>query len=72
MREEILRYIIDYLQEHGYAPSVREIAGGVGLKSPSSVHRYLVEMINEGILETDAEVGTPRTIRVRGWKYVKE
>lgn len=72
MREEILRYITDYLQEHGYAPSVREIAEGVGLKSPSSVHRYLVEMIDEGILETDAEAGTPRAIRVRGWKYVKE
>ena len=69
MREEILRYITDYLQEHGYAPSVREIAGGVGLKSPSSVHRYLVEMINEGILETDAEAGTPRAIRISGWKY---
>ena len=52
-REEILQAIINFIQEHGYSPTVREIGEMVGLKSTSSVHAHLQRMFIEGVIETD-------------------
>lgn len=68
-RNEILDFIIAYTTEHGYPPTVREIGEGVNLKSTSSVHTHLMKMVDEGMIETD---GTPRAIRIPGYKFVKE
>lgn len=73
MREQILSVIIDYIKMHGYPPTVREIGDKVGLHSTSSVHHYLREMLEDGTLETDAEIsGMSRAIRVPGYVFVKE
>lgn len=72
MREKILQSIISYIEEHGYPPTVREIAIAVGLKSTSSVQAHLKRMQIEGVIETDAEDYSPRAIRVVGYKFVKE
>lgn len=72
LRKAILTYITEYIRLHGYSPSVREIGEGVGLKSSSSVQRHLQRMLESGELETDARFGTPRAIRVPGWKFVRE
>jgi repressor LexA len=71
-REKILNYIVSYIQNHGYSPSNREIGAGVGLKSVSSVSYHLKSLFDLGILESDAEFGSPRAIRVKGWKFTKE
>ncbi len=71
VRGKILRFIIGYLEEHGYPPTVREIGDGVGLKSKSSVHAHLTRMIADGVLETDAQERSPRAIRVPGYRFVK-
>lgn len=71
VRKKILEYIISYITEHGYVPTVREIASGVRLKSTSSVQNHLLRMFNEGILETDAGIGSPRAIRVPGYRFEK-
>lgn len=71
MRKRILKAIESYIQDHGYSPSVREIGDMVGLKSPASVHSHLVCMQKYGMIETDASLGTPRAIRVPGWKFTK-
>lgn len=63
--------IISYIEEHGYAPTVREICEMTNLKSTSSVQNYLCKMFEEGELETDAKIGSSRAIRVPGYKYVK-
>lgn len=70
-RERILRFIIDYIQQHGYAPTIREIGAGVGLKSTSSVMTHLMKLFAEGKLETDAPEGSPRAIRVPGYRFDK-
>lgn len=70
-KERIFNYIVQYIQEHGYAPSVREIGYGVGLKSTNTVHCHLVRMFNDGVLETDAGPGSPRAIRVPGYDFVR-
>lgn len=71
-RKVILKFIIKYIQEHGYSPSVSEIGDGVGLKSKSSVHSHMKRMLEDGTLETDHGIGTARTIRVPGYKFIKE
>lgn len=72
MKQKILEFIISYIHIHGYPPTVREIGDGVGLKSKSSVHAHLLRMQNDGMIETDAGTGSPRAIRVPGYKFVKE
>lgn len=50
VREAILRYVEQVSTEHGYAPSVREIAQAVGLRSPASVAYHLRRLEEEGRL----------------------
>lgn len=71
IRQNILNYIIEYMTEYGYSPSVREIGEAVGLKSTSSVHTHLTRMFKEGTIETDTGIGTPRAIRVPGYEFKK-
>lgn len=72
VRQKILNMVIKYIELHGYPPTIREIADGVGLKSTSSVKNHLTKMIDSGMLETDAETpGSPRAIRVPGYKFVR-
>ena len=71
IRAALLRYIKEYIQEHSYPPSVREMGYAVGLKSTSSVQRNLEIMLKLGMIESDAPPGTPRAIRIPGMKYVE-
>ena len=73
VRERILNMIVQYIQDHGYPPSFREIGASVGLRSTSSVKAHIDKMIIDGMLESDTvEGGTPRALRVPGYKFVKE
>ena len=73
VRQKILDMIIKYIECHGYPPTVREIGESVGLASTSSVNNHIGKMMNSGMLETDVQVpGSPRAIRVPGYKFVKE
>lgn len=71
VRKQILDFIVSYISKHGYSPTVREITEGVGLKSTSSVYNHLLRMLDEGVIETDASPGSPRAIRVPGYKFMK-
>lgn len=72
MRYKILDYIIQYISEHGYSPNYDEIREAVGLKSKSTIHSHINKMFENGMIETDCGIGTPRAIRVPGYKFVKE
>ena len=49
----IYQFILLQQQRNGFPPTVREICEGVGLKSPSSVHRYLKQLTEQGLLIGD-------------------
>jgi repressor LexA len=51
---EILDYINEKIEIDGQAPSVREIATAVGLKSTSSVQYHLDNLVNKGLLSKKA------------------
>ena len=53
-KRRILEFVAATLREHGYPPSVREIAEAVGLASTSAVHHHLRALEHEGYLERGA------------------
>jgi repressor LexA len=59
----ILEFIREWVERHGYPPSVREIGEAVGLVSPSSVAYQLKELEKKGFLRRDPN--RPRAVDVR-------
>ena len=49
-QQQIWDYLVEYVDGHGYPPTVREIGDHVGLASPSTVHAHLenLERNNDG------------------------
>lgn len=56
----ILQVIADWVQRHGYSPTVREIGAAVGLRSPSSVTHHLKALERHGLVR---RARSPRTLR---------
>ncbi len=50
LKKKIVKYANRYFRARGYSPSVREIAAELGI-SKSTVHNYLVEMNDDGMVE---------------------
>lgn len=70
-REQIRDFIIKYNQDHGYGPTYEEIKKGIYVNSSSCIHNHINTMLENGMLETDAEIGASRALRVPGYAYVK-
>ena len=49
-QQQILDYLVKAIQDKGYAPSVREIGGALGLSSPSTVHQHLTALEEKGFV----------------------
>lgn len=60
--ELILRYVNQFVQENGYAPSVREIGAAVGLRSTASVSYHLQQLQAKGMLLSPDAKGKKRAI----------
>src|SRR5713226_7542775 len=48
---QALRFIRNALVQGGYAPSVREVAGELGYKSPRTAHIVIESLIAQGYLQ---------------------
>ncbi|MFH1098785.1 MAG: transcriptional repressor LexA [Candidatus Uhrbacteria bacterium] len=46
----VLSFVVNFTKEQGYAPSVREIAEGVGASSPATIHEHLQALRASGHL----------------------
>ena len=60
--EEIMNFVNEFVQEHGYSPSVREIGEAVGLRSTASVSYHLQALQAKGILGAAGQKGRKRAI----------
>jgi SOS-response transcriptional repressor LexA len=49
-RREVLKFVYEYLSEHGFAPTIREIMEGTALKSTSVVKYHLDVLQAKGYL----------------------
>ena len=63
IERRILNYLVDYLKENTYQPSIREIGKRFGIKSTKTVSEHLQSLADKGYIERDAS-------RSRGVKIV--
>ena len=63
-QQEIWQFLAEYVDAHGYPPTVREIGEAVGLASPSTVHAHLANLERAGLLRRDPS--KPRAIELVG------
>jgi repressor LexA len=61
-QQEIFDYVKQYVSEHGYPPTVRDIGKAIGLASSSTVHAHLANLEKLGLLRRDPT--KPRAIEV--------
>src|SRR5690348_16981801 len=65
-QRSILTVIRDWVDEHGYPPTMREIGAAVGLASPSTVAHHMAVLEKNGFLRRDARGSRAVDIRPPG------
>lgn len=68
-QKEIYDFIVSYMKENLFSPTVREIGMGVGLKSTSSVYTHLKNLQKHNLITM--RESEPRTIRPVGYELVR-
>ena len=68
-RKDMLDFIIQFITEHGYSLSVREIKEGVYIGSTANVCNHLRVLKQQG--KITMQPGQSRTIAVVGYEYRK-
>src|SRR5206468_4350808 len=63
-QQQIWNFLVEYVDRHGYPPTVREIGEDVGLASPSTVHAHLANLERAGLLRRDPT--KPRALELSG------
>jgi repressor LexA len=63
-QQEIWEFLVEYVDAHGYPPTVREIGEHVGLASPSTVHAHLANLERAGLIKRDPT--KPRALELSG------
>lgn len=54
----VLEFIQTYIKMKGFAPSMQDIATGLGMKSRSNIHRIIHSLESQGLLSV-----TPHKVR---------
>lgn len=57
MQQKVYDYLVSFITDRGYPPSVREIGEALDLRSPSTVHFHLKHLAELGYIEKDAGKG---------------
>ncbi|MBD9304198.1 MAG: LexA repressor [Lachnospira sp.] len=65
----VYMFLIKYIKENGYPPTLEEIADGVGAKAKSTISIRLMELQEDGWIEV--KMSSPRTIKVVGYNFVE-
>ena len=63
-QQQILAYIGQHTGEHGYPPTVREIALFMGIKSPNGVNDHLHALEKKGFLVRDEKKSRGLTLKI--------
>ena len=64
IERRILNFLVDYLKENTYQPSIREIGKKFGIKSTKTVSEHLQSLADKGHIERDAS--RSRGVRIVG------
>ncbi|MCM1234745.1 MAG: HTH domain-containing protein [Ruminococcus flavefaciens] len=68
-KERIYKFLIEFIKENGYAPSVREICARTGLSSTATVYNHL--RILEMMGKIEIKQNSPRAIKLLDYEYRK-
>lgn len=68
---KVYNSIIQYIQTHGYSPSIRDLCKINEIKSSSTVWEILQELERQGKIRAGKK-NSPRTIAVVGYRFCKE
>lgn len=68
-RRKIYDFLVQFITENGYSPTIREICDGVGLHSTSTVYHHLMTLEIMGKIHM--KECKPRTISLVGYQFVK-
>jgi len=63
-QKEIFDFIKMYIQKHGYAPSLKEIADAMGLSSLATVHEHVRRLVKKGVVKKHP--GVKRGLEIAG------
>ena len=70
-QSEILKFITGFMKDNDYSPSYREIADGLGLSSPSTIHQHLQVMKSKGFLSINADAARGVELTNKVWELGK-
>jgi repressor LexA len=70
IEKRILNYLVDYLRQHTYQPSIREIGKRFGIKSTKTVSEHLQALADKGYIERDAS--RSRGVKILGMNLAPE
>lgn len=59
---ELLNYIIQFQEQHGYSPTLREMADAMGRNSVSTIHALIRSMVDKGYVQKVE--GNTRTLKI--------
>lgn len=59
---ELLNYIVQFQEQHGYSPTLREMADAMGRNSVSTIHALIRSMVDKGYVQKVE--GNTRTLKV--------
>jgi repressor LexA len=65
--DQTLKVIADYIDEHGWPPSYRDIGLGIGATAPSTIVNRIRRLVERGLIEVGVdEKGhqQPRALRI--------
>ena len=69
-QQQIYDFIVGFIEDNLYPPTIQEIGEGVGLASKSNVFAHLLAIQEKGYIEV--KNNSPRAIKVKGYRFVKE
>jgi repressor LexA len=61
-QQELYDWLVEYIREHQYAPSIRQMMQAMDLKSPAPIQSRLEHLRNKGFIEWSE--GKARTIKI--------
>ena len=67
-QKEILDFIVEYIRDHDYAPSFREIGEEFSLSSPATVHKHVEALREKGFLKSDFNSARSMELTGKVWK----
>lgn len=70
IERRILNYLVDYLKQNTYQPSIREIGKRFGIKSTKTVSEHLQALADKGYIERDAS--RSRGVKILGMDLAPE